>query len=83
MGDMADWILDNAVMDEAGLDPMDTGTGSLHYNKVCKYCGAACLWWGRIEGKWRLLEHYHGDESGVSVLQSRVHKCREYGKNRR
>lgn len=70
MGDIADYILDQA------FDPWDeTEEGGREYedgfyfsdNKRCKYCGASRLRWATTGGKWRLFD-----------AKGRVHECKRY-----
>jgi len=67
MGEMADWIIDNA-MDDLGEWQNE------EHSVECKYCGEENLYWEEFEvkdkSKWRLV-----DDEGV------IHCCKKYKKD--
>jgi len=68
MGDMADWVLENEI-----VDYLESGTPDNANRTICRYCGQEDLIWSNLgskkKPKWRLFE-----KDGV------IHQCARYQK---
>jgi hypothetical protein len=73
MGDMADWINENAELCQYGIS-LDNHEPEDHHGNVCKYCDMAGLVWAKLDSGWRLLEPHYQEDG----LRHFAHVCKEY-----
>ncbi len=69
MGDIVDWMFQAGLLDMP--DPFDHEEPSwIPKQPVCKYCGSKKVWWGKLNGKWRLFTG-----KGVHTCNAYTSRC--------